>query len=176
MNRFKILAFMCFLMLVNVSGAVSTRDTNLDVLGESKSLYGRITSGASRQLIGTNSSDLISIDEGGVGVAMSGDVTIAGEFFSSDIQEVSPNASATTSMTAQTLLIYNGATVGTANIVLPASPSDGQIAKIITQPAVTVLSLTSDATAINGAATGLSANTATIYMYSLTTTDWHKLQ
>ena len=170
MSKFKILVFLCALMLVNVSSAVSTRDTNLDVLGESKSLYGRITSGAPKQLIGTNSSDLISIDEGGVGVAFSG------QTFSSDIQEVSPNASATTSMTAQTLLIYNGATVGTANIVLPASPADGQTALIASQPAVTVVALTSDATAINGATTGLSANTSVLYMYSATTTDWHKLR
>jgi len=108
-------------------------------------------------------------------VSMTGDLTIVGDIMLA-IQAVSPNTSATTSITSSTLLFYNGATIGTANVVLPASPSDGQVVVIASQPAVTVLALTSDATAINGSTTSLSANTSVKYQYSLTTTDWHKLR
>ena len=159
----------------SIALGVSYTDTNLNILGAGMSLYGEKASGADVQIIGINTSDTISIDTGAVGVAYGGDLTSAGQIYSSDVQEVSPNTSATTSMTAETVLFYNGSTVGTANIVLPASPSDGQLALIITQPAITVVALTSDATAINGAKTGLSANTSNAYKYSATTADWHLL-
>jgi len=170
-NKFKVLLTAILVFAFATSGVygLSSRDTNLDILGRAKSLYGKITSGLTKQLIGTNTSDQVSIDEDALGTVF------GGEIISIDVQEVSPNASATTSMTSATVLFYNGATVGTANIVLPASPTDGQEALIITQPAITVVALTSDATAINGAKTGLSANTSNAYKYSATTADWHLL-
>jgi len=114
----------------------------------------------------TGGTNRMSIDSSGL--------SIAGGFIVNDIQEVSPNTSVTTSITASTLLVYNGATVGTANIVLPTGPVDGQIVNIVSQPAITVMTITAGAITVNGGATSMTANTGIAYMYSATTTDWHK--
>ena len=92
----------------------------------------------------------------------------------SGIQAVSVNASATTNITGSTLLIYNGATVGTANFVLPASPVNGQIVTIASKPAVTVSTVTGGTKTVNGGSTSFSANTAVGYIYSSDTGQWHK--
>jgi len=52
--------------------------TNLEVLGATKSLYGRNTVGSPKQLIGVNSSDQIKIDNGAIGVVFGGIVTLNG--------------------------------------------------------------------------------------------------
>ena len=170
LRKLLVLSLLLSLSLSSVCFAVSTEDTNLDVLDNGKSLYGEKVNGQGKQLIGINGSDAVVVDESGLGVQFGGSA------FSIDIQEVSPNASATTSMTSDKLLIYNGAKVGTANIVLPASPSDGQTAKIITKPAITISTVTAGAITVNGGATSFSANTAIEYTYSATTTEWHKSQ
>ncbi len=91
-----------------------------------------------------------------------------------DDQSVSPNTSVTTSMTANDLLVYNGATVGTANVVLPSSPGDGQVASITTLPAITVATITGRTKTVNAGATSFSANTSIAYIFSSVTDEWHK--
>ena len=135
-----------------------------------KGLYGEKTGGQGIFCIGVDSSNSIAVGDG------TNPVNIKSPVVFSDIQEVSPNTSATTSMTSSKLLIYNGSTVGTANIVLPSSPIDGEVAKIIAKPAITVSTVTGGSKTVNAGATSFSANTAIEYIYSATTGEWHKSQ
>jgi len=171
MKKLILLLFMIF-CTVSLSG-VQAGETFLPhglATGGGNDVDGTVTA-ATATFIVSKEGDISMTDD----VALTGDLTIVGELLLA-IQAVSPNTSATTSITSPTVLFYNGATIGTANVVLPASPSDGQRVVIASQPAITVLALTSDATAINGATTALSADTSAEYMYSAITTDWHKLR
>jgi len=170
LKKLTVLSILLSLSLSSACFAVSTADTNLDVLDNSKSLYGEKVSGQGTQLIGVDGTNGVVIDESGLGVQFGGSA------FSIDIQEVSPNTAATTSMTSDKLLIYNGSTIATANIVLPSSPSDGQTAKIITKPAITESAITAGSKTVNAGVTSFSANTAIEYQYSSTTDEWHKSQ
>ena len=105
-----------------------------------------------------------------------GETQLGGEFAMSSIQEVSLNASVTTNITQASLLVYNGQTVGTANLVLPQAPRDGEIVNIISKPAITVATVTAGSKTVNGAVTAMSANTTIAYIYSAITTAWHKFK
>ena len=77
--RSVILALVLALCLSSVVFAVSTSETNLEVLGNAKSLYGDKVNGQGIQLIGVTSSDGVSIDSSGAGATFGGDVTITGD-------------------------------------------------------------------------------------------------
>jgi len=59
--------------------SITNRETNMDIMNNGQSLYGKNTSGVPKQVIGTNTSGLVSIDEDAVGTAFGGTLAPVGD-------------------------------------------------------------------------------------------------
>jgi hypothetical protein len=158
--------FSIFIASVSLSAPISGK-TTLPIQANDGGLYGFNDKHVAKELIGTNISGNISIDRDGAGVKFGG---VIGSY----VTAVSPNSSATTSMTTQTVIFYNGATIGTQNVVLPSSPISGQIASIASKPTVSVLTVTAGSKTVNGGATSISPNAVISYIYESATNAWYK--
>jgi len=136
-RKLLVLSLLLSLSLSSVCFAVSTADTNLDVLDNGKSLYGEKVNGQGKQLIGINGSDVIKIDDDGVGVQFDGSTTFSDDLIADLFVEVDPasavDTSATTDATITPVSTYQlvdthqDVSVSTANLVATANIENGTI-------------------------------------------------
>ena len=91
---------------------------------------------------------------------------------------VSPNASTTLNMTGanSNVIIYNGQTVSSYGVVLPAYPDDGMLVCIASVPAVSALVVSPGKSidTVATATTSLAAGATTKYIYSTQKLTWYK--
>lgn len=140
----KYLGFIVGLLLLALqvnSWAITSVDTNMEVMGNDKSLYGHNTSRMPKQLIGVNGSNLVSIDEGALGVLFGGALTSTGAFTASGTTGVgtflkfsnattcSPSAetAATVTPVGTRQIIAGAAAISTVNVVASTNISTGTI-------------------------------------------------
>ena len=133
----KVLALLLALAISSSVSALDMDDTQMIIQKSGASMYVENTSGVPMQIIGNNSSNQVSIDEGANGVAYGGDITIAGDAAVDDYLEFDPAASIDTSSAnnatitplASYALIdtYGDAAVATVNLITTANVPIGGI-------------------------------------------------
>jgi hypothetical protein len=74
------------------------------------------------------------------------------------------------------VIALHGPTAGTATVIFPPAPSDGQRLRVFSTAGVTTLTLTpSPGQTVDNAATVIAANGAIEYIYQLSTKTWFRI-
>lgn len=171
--------------------AVSTRDTNMDIMDNGQGLYGKTAAGVEKHCIGINSSDKVEIDANGLGITLTGAPTITGAttFTSSaavgtflkvtNSTTASPSAATNATLTAvgTRQIIAGAAAISTINVVATTNVATGTIIIFKTNDSTKDAVFIETGNLVLGAATRTLSDVADrlAVMYDAVTNRWHEL-
>lgn len=181
-----------FLLILSINTlAVTSIDTNMEIMGNDKNLYGYNTTRIPKQLIGVNGSNVVSIDEGALGVLFGGTLTSTGTLTSSGTTAIgtflkftnsttcSPSAATAATITpvGTRQVIAGAAAISTVNIVATTNIGNGTIVYFKTNDSSKDVVFTEVGNCILGAATRRLSDVADrlALIYDSVTNRWCEL-